>query len=82
MSVVDIVGIFAVITLIAILLVRPSGVVGVALALVLVGTGIAVSWHSISQERQQKADTEAFYRREAAAPAIGAPPPDHPRGGS
>jgi len=82
MTIIDIAAVAAVAALLAILWVRPSGAVGMALALLLVGTGIVVSWQSVERERQQQADVEAFYRRQAAAPVTGAPPPDHPHAGS
>jgi hypothetical protein len=55
---------------------------GIAVALVLVVTGIAVSWESIKTQRQQQADFTTFQQRQAEAPVIGAPPPDHPHAGS
>jgi hypothetical protein len=83
MTIIDIVGVVAAILLLAMLCARPSGVAGIALAVVLVGAGVVVTWQSLDQQRrQQAADIEAFYRRQAAVPAIALPPPDHPRAGS
>jgi hypothetical protein len=74
-------GIVAVIALVATILIRPSGIVVVVLAVGVVIAGIVVSWHDVVQYREQQAAVREFNQRQTEA-GVTVPPPNLPRSGS
>ncbi|HWD58623.1 MAG TPA: hypothetical protein VG308_10115 [Stellaceae bacterium] len=72
----QILGILAVVAVVVILFVRPSSVIAVVLAVVVVGAAIAVSWNDVEQTRARRAaDTQSQQLNAAAQPNVTAPPP-------
>lgn len=74
------VGIVAIIALIAMLVLRPSGIVPVILAFAVVVAAIVVSWRDVEQYHQQRAAGSEFQQRNTTASTT-APTPEFPRGG-
>jgi hypothetical protein len=83
MSLVEIVGIAAAISLLVALWTRPAGLFAVVVAFVIVGAAILVSWHDVLQFRAQR-DARAAFQQELAkaSPAVSVPPSGTVRAGS
>ena len=77
----QVLGILAVIVMVTTLLMRPGSLVAVALAVVAVVAGIVVSWRDVEQYRQQRA-VAATQQSETAAATPAPAPPSYPRSGS
>jgi hypothetical protein len=82
-SLVQILGILAVIGLVTILFLRPGGILPVVLAVAVVVAAIVVSWRDVEQYHVQKAATAAFQQENAStSAAVTVPPPNPTRSGS
>ena len=78
----QILGILAVIVLVGTLLARPGSIFAIVLAVGVVAAAIVVSWSDVEQYRDQRAATAAFQQENAAASAVTVPPPNPPHAGS
>ena len=79
----QILGILAVIVLVGTLLARPGSIFAVVLAVGVVVAAIVVSWRDVEQYRDQRAATAAFQQENATASAgVSVPPPSPAHAGS
>jgi len=78
----QILGIVAIIALVATLLIRPASIVAMVLAVGVVGAAIVVSWNDVEQVRQQRAANAAFQQENAAASAVTVPASNPTHAGS
>jgi peptidoglycan/LPS O-acetylase OafA/YrhL len=78
----QVVGIAAVIILIAALLTRPGSVLAMVLAVGVVAAAVIVTWDQVETYRTQKAINAATIPAAQATAGMTVPPPNSPRSGS
>jgi predicted membrane protein len=77
----QVVGIVAVLVLVAVVLARPASILAVVLAFGIVVAAIVVTWQQVETYRAQKAANAANTQLQAST-GVTVPPPNIPRSGS